>query len=129
MCPLHPRMLCGKFGWNWPCGSEEDFMYFHYYLIIFPWKRTLSFIWTNLNLLHPRMLCAKFDWNWLYRRRFLKFKCCIFTISLLSSLGKGHGPSFEQIWIPSTQGCFVPSLVELALWFWRRIFFNFFCNQ
>ena len=24
--PLHPRMLCGKFGWNWPCVSgEEDF--------------------------------------------------------------------------------------------------------
>ena len=24
--PLYPRMLCAKFGWNWPCGSgEEDF--------------------------------------------------------------------------------------------------------
>ena len=24
--PLHPRMLCTKFGWNWPSGSwEEDF--------------------------------------------------------------------------------------------------------
>ena len=24
--PLHPRMLCAKFGWNWPSGSgEEDF--------------------------------------------------------------------------------------------------------
>ena len=22
--PLHPRMLCAKFGWNWPIGSEED---------------------------------------------------------------------------------------------------------
>ena len=22
--PLHPRMLCVKFGWNWPSGSEED---------------------------------------------------------------------------------------------------------
>ena len=21
--PLHPRMLCAKFGWNWPSGSEE----------------------------------------------------------------------------------------------------------
>ena len=27
--PLHPRMLCGKFGWNWPCVSgEEDFFNF-----------------------------------------------------------------------------------------------------
>ena len=22
--PLHPRMLCAKFGWNWPSGFEED---------------------------------------------------------------------------------------------------------
>ena len=66
--PLHPRMHCAKFGWNWPCGSgEEDFflMYFRYFLIIFPWKRTGSFIWTKLILLHPRMLCAEFAWNWL----------------------------------------------------------------
>ena len=67
--PLHPRMLCAKFGWNWLSGSgEEDFlilsMYFHFFVIISPWKRTGPFIWTNLNPLHPRMLCAKFGWNW-----------------------------------------------------------------
>ena len=66
--PLHPRMLCAKFGWNWPSGSgEEDFlissMYFHYFIIMSPWKRVGPFIWTNLNPLHPRMLCAKFGWN------------------------------------------------------------------
>ena len=22
--PLHPRMHCDKFGWNWPSGSEEE---------------------------------------------------------------------------------------------------------
>ena len=22
--PLHPRILCAKFGWNWPCGSGEE---------------------------------------------------------------------------------------------------------
>ena len=22
--PLHPRMLCAKFGWNWPRGSGEE---------------------------------------------------------------------------------------------------------
>ena len=37
-----------------------------------------------------------------------------FTFSLLSPLGKGRGPSFEQIWIPFIQGCFVPSLVEIG---------------
>ena len=39
-------------------------MYFHYFLIISPWKKAGPFIWTNLNPLHPRMLCAKFGWNW-----------------------------------------------------------------
>ena len=67
--PLHPRMLCAKFGWNWLSGSvEEDFwissMYFRYFIINPPWRRVGPFIWKNLNPLHPRMLCAKFGWNW-----------------------------------------------------------------
>ena len=24
LCPLHPRMLFAKFGWNWSNGSRED---------------------------------------------------------------------------------------------------------
>ena len=67
---LYSRMLCAKFGSNWPSGSgEEDFlilsMYFRYFVIISPWKRAGPVIWTNLNPLHPRMLLAKFGWNWL----------------------------------------------------------------
>ena len=31
--------------------------------IISPWKRTLTFFWTNLNFPHPKMLCVKFGWN------------------------------------------------------------------
>ena len=67
--PLHPRILCAMFGWNWFSGSgEEDFlissMCFLYFIIISPWKRVGPFIWTNLNPLYPRMLCAKFGWNW-----------------------------------------------------------------
>ena len=66
---LYPRMLCAKFGWNWPSGSgEEDLLisstYFRYFVIISPWKRAGPLIWTNLNPLHPRVLCAKFGWNW-----------------------------------------------------------------
>ena len=62
-------MLCVKFGWNWPCGSGENFFkisftYFHYFVIISPWKRAGPFIWTNLNPPFPRMFCAKFGWNW-----------------------------------------------------------------
>ena len=39
-------------------------MYFHHFVIISPWKRAGSFIWTNLNPHHPRMPRAKFGWNW-----------------------------------------------------------------
>ena len=68
--PLYWKMLCAKFGWNWPSGSvEEDFLnlsiYLSNFVIISPWKRTCPFICTNLNPLHPRMLCVKFGWNWL----------------------------------------------------------------
>ena len=120
--PLHPKMLCAKFGWYWLSGSGEEVffnfvnvfllfrnylplekgralhlnkaespspkdalcqvwlklaqwfwrrrfffilsMFFHYFVIISPWKRAGPFIWTNLNLLHQRVLCAKFGWNW-----------------------------------------------------------------
>ena len=33
---------------------------------------------------------------------------------LLSLLGEGHDPSFEQTWIPFKQGCFVPRLVQIV---------------
>ena len=66
--PLHPRMLCAKFGWNWPSGSEKKIFKFRQCIfaivIISHWKSLWSFIWWNLNPLHPRMLCAKFGWNW-----------------------------------------------------------------
>ena len=42
------------------------------------------------------------------------FHQCILAISLLSPLGKGCGPSFEQIWIPITQACFVLSLFKIG---------------
>ena len=42
--PIHPRMHGAKFGWNWLSGTgEDDFkilsMYFHYFVIISPWKK------------------------------------------------------------------------------------------
>ena len=59
--PFHPRMLCVKFGWNWPNGSrKEDFkissMFFRYFVIISPWQRTWTFIWTKFYVLRRRML-------------------------------------------------------------------------
>ena len=44
------------------------------------------------------------------------FKSCqfIFINSQLSPLWEGRGPSFEQTWIPFTQGYFVSSLAEIG---------------
>ena len=55
----------------------------------------------------------------------------MFAISLVSSLGKEkcRGPSFEQTWIPITQGWFVSRLVKLTRWCWRRWFFSIFVDE
>ena len=90
-------------------------MYIHYFVIIWSWAG--AFIWTNLNSLHLRMLCVKFGWNCPSGSReedFFLFFQCISAIWLLSPLGKGRGPSFEQTWVPFTQTCFVLSLVKIS---------------
>ena len=53
-------------------------------------------------------------------KKIFKLRQYIFTLWLLSPLGKRHDPSFEKTWIPFTQGWFVPSLLKLFQWFWRR---------
>ena len=91
-------------------------MYFRYFVVISLWKGAWTFICTNLNPDHPRMLCAKFGWNWPNgsKKMIFKFLQCIFAISLLSPLWKGCDPSFEQTWIPFTQGSFMLSLVKIG---------------
>ena len=111
--PLHPRMICAKFGWN---DFSNLSMFIYYFKIISPWKRTGPFMWTNLNPLHPRMICAKICWNmnkWLWRR-FLNFVNAFLLFRNYPPSKKGHGPSFEQTWAPFTQKCFEPSLVEIS---------------
>ena len=51
------------------------------------------------------MLCAKEGWNWPTGSEEEDFLICqcIFTISKLSPLGKGWGPSFEQTWLHLTK--------------------------
>ena len=73
--------------------------------------------------------------QWFWRRRFFfRFLQFIFSISWLSPPGKGQGPSFEQTWIPFTQECLVPSLVEIGIVVKEKKIFNFvnvfslFCN-
>ena len=48
-------------------------------------------------------------------RRFSKVVNFFFNFCYYLPLEKGQGPSFERNWIPLTQGCSVPSLVEIGL--------------
>ena len=111
---------------NWPSGSgEENFkilsMYFHYFVIISPWKRPGPFIWINLNPLYPGILYAKFGWNW---PRVLEkiLKSCHFFLLFPNYLPFRSGVALRlnknaplsprdtlcQVWL------------KLAQWFWRR---------
>ena len=47
-------------------------------------------------------------------KKIFKWHHPIFAFSLLSPLWRGSSPSFEQSWIPFTEGWFVPSLVEFG---------------
>ena len=89
-------------------------MYFHYFVIISPWKRVGPVIWTNLNPLHPRMLCANFGWigSVVLEKKIFKFLQCIFTISKLSPLGKGGALHLNKLEYPSPKDALCPSLVE-----------------
>ena len=98
---------------------------FHNYL---PLEKGGAFIWTNLNPLHPRMLWAKFGWNLpssSWEEDFSISSMYFHSWVIISPLKKGGNPSFEQIWVLITQGCFVPSLVEIGSVVLRRRFFNF----
>ena len=104
---LHPRMLCAKFGWNW--------------LMQCVWRRKLNFVNVftlfcyYLPFVKSPLHKNAFSQVWLksahlfWRRRFLKFRQCIFAISLSSPLWKRRGSSlqFVQTWMPYTQRCIV----------------------
>ena len=84
---LHQRMLCVKFGCNWPSGSgEEGFlistMYFRYFVIILPLEKGGALHLNKLESSQPKdALCQV--WmkliQWFWRRWFLS----IFNIILI----------------------------------------------
>ena len=111
----------------WIPSTQEIFLnilhiYFYYFVIISPWGRVWAFICKNLNSIYPRILCAKVCWNWpsSFKERIFKYFQYNFTILLLSPLGEWCGPSFEQTWIPSTQGWSEKAIrkAHLSLWLW-----------
>ena len=101
MKPVYPRMLCAKFSWNWSSGSGENFqissIYYHYFVIISPWKRTEPFSYrlespsSKDALCHVKLKLAQWFW-----RRFFNF-INIFSFFSLSSPFLNGNVSF--IWI------------------------------
>mgnify|MGYP003688421365 CR=1 FL=1 len=79
--PLHPKMLCAKFGWNWASGSgEEDFLkfvnifsLFRYYLYL---KRGMALHLRKFEASSTKTALCQV-WlklaQWFWRRRFLNF--------------------------------------------------------
>ena len=83
-------------------------IYFNYYL---PLEMDMALHLNKFKFPSPKdALCQV--WlklaQWFLRRRFLKF-VNVFLLFLLSPLGEVRSPSFEETWIPFTQGYFVPS--------------------
>ena len=120
-------MLCAKFGWNWPSGSGEEVefflilsMYFCYFEINSPWKRGASFEQTWIPLAQGCIVpsLVKIGPEVLEKKIF-KIRQFFFAISLLSPLWKGRELHLNNL-SPNTQEYFVPSLVKIGQWFWRR---------
>ena len=114
MNSLQPRMLCVKFGRNWPSGSGKvEFLIVnvsqYLYNSVIIWvcyakivvrvltHRVWSFLWTNFNPLHPRMLCGNYVcWIW---PRVLEEKIlnCRKGIFAFISPWKRAGPFFTNL--------------------------------
>ena len=102
-------------------------MHFQYFVIISPWKRADSLIWTNLNHLQPRMLCAKF-WSKLaqwFSRRFVLISSMYFHFFVISPFWKERGPFNQnkpESLSPKDALCQV--WLKLTKLFWRRRLLN-----
>ena len=109
---LHPRITYSKVGLNLPSGSgEEDQSGFAILLLSPFWKGCgPSFVWTSI----PSPMdawCQGFEIGFVVLvKKIIKHHQCIFAILILSPLGKGHPPSFEQTWNSFTQEVSVPNV-------------------
>ena len=96
--PFHLRMLCAKFGWNWPGDSgEEDFLkVISLFCNFLPLEKGEAY-WPNDVLCHVWLKLVPV----VLEKKIFKFCQYIFTL-LLSSLGRSFGQtriSFTQVWL------------------------------
>ena len=73
-----------------------------------------SSIWTNFTQGCFVLSMVEIDWLVLERKIF-EFVNVFSLFRYYYSLGKGQGPSFEQSWLPFSQGWFLLSSVEIDL--------------
>ena len=109
-CTLQPPYI-----WHaWPLFTcLKYFLHINYIVNNSPWKWTLSFIWSK-GCFWPSLVDIGPGEDF-------KFRHWFFAISSLFLLRKGCDLAFEITkWIPFTQGWFVPTLVAMAKYFWRR---------
>ena len=90
-------------------------MYFRYFELS-PLGKGRALHLNKLNPLHTRMLCAKFVWNMASGSEEEDFliSSMYFRYFIMMSSWKRAGPFIWKTWIPFTQECFVPSLVEIG---------------
>ena len=100
------------------------FFLFHNYL---PLKKGVVFYLNKPEFSSPKH--DKFHWNCPRASGEEDFQILsmYFRYFLISPLENGRFPSFEQTWILFTQGCFVPSLVEIGLVVLDNFFYKFQC--
>ena len=120
----YPRMLCAKFGWNWPTGSvEDDFKmlstYFHYFV-----RRGPSFEQAWIPLTQRRFMPNLVE---ICPVVHLKIRQYIFAISSVNISPWKRAEPF--IW--TNLNPLHPRMIyakfglKLAKWFWRGRYFKF----
>lgn len=64
---FYSMIICAKFGWRWPNALLDVFRHFRctfVLVIIFPWKRVWSFLWTKHKSVHSRIIWNSWTDRW-----------------------------------------------------------------
>ena len=104
--------------WFWRRFFLISSMYFCYFLIISPWKRTGAFIWTNLNPLHPRLCFGPSVveiGSVVLEKKIFKFCQCFCVYFLIISPWKRAGPFIWKRCGQDTMPCQNPSKFDLEV--------------
>ena len=98
-------------------------MYFHYFVIIYPWKRAGSFIWKKLRILFnqgcfvPSLVKIG---PVVLEKNILKVVNLFSLIPNYLPFGKGVALHLHKLESPSPRDILYQVWLQLAQWFWRR---------